>query len=351
MTFYQMQEIVRSAFPEYPLTLIKLDLNAGYKDFCSKTGLPRKSYNLATGASSATIEIPKRIYAIITDGVVTTFESVGFSTEPTYTVTSDTLTILSNAELNLEGMVFANNEDYSIGTSTTSELDIIWPTLAGNTISVIWQYTDTIETTTSALTNDNTYTLSTDVDRVYEVEVLNSNSTLVDDISWGIDNRIITLYDTYGYQLTTIPANIYSITIYYHAIPTNMSADTAIPELPEQFHYALIEYVFARYYRRKGDFNNAKFALQTYEQLVREGKQYCNINGTSRHTVSEDTILNLNWISTSVITSGSDTAVTNNRIPSGPTASRPTLTATDVGYIYFDTDMSSPIWWNGVNWV
>ena len=36
---------------------------------------------------------------------------------------------------------------------------------------------------------------------------------------------------------------------------------------------------------------------------------------------------------------------------SGTTAERPTLTTDDVGFEYFDTDIDSPIWWNGSEWV
>jgi hypothetical protein len=35
----------------------------------------------------------------------------------------------------------------------------------------------------------------------------------------------------------------------------------------------------------------------------------------------------------------------------GTTLQRPTLTTGDVGFQYFDTDLSSPIWWNGTEWV
>jgi len=251
MTFYQMQEIVKSAFPDYPVTLVKADLNSGYKDFCSRTGLPRKSYNVA-------------------------------------------------------------------------------------------------------LTSSVSYTLNPDVDRVYEVEVLNSDSKLIDDISWNIEGTTITFYDTYGTQLASMDDDVYSVTIYYHAIPALLSSDSdpvVNPLLPVQFHYAPIEYVFSKYYRRQGDFNNAKFAMQTYEQLVREGKQLCNSNGSTVHSLSTDYIFDIDWQSN--IPTGSTLATTrsNSRIPSGPTASRPVLTTDDVGYVYFDTDMDSPIWWNGSSWV
>jgi len=248
MTFYQMQEIVRSAFPEYPLTLIKLDLNSGYKDFCSKTGLPRKSYNVA-------------------------------------------------------------------------------------------------------LTSNTSYTLNSDVDKVYQVEVLNSDSQYIDDISWDIDNKIIYFYDTYGSQLSSMDDDVDSVTIYYHAIPTDLSTDSGEPLLEDQFHYALVEYVFAKYYRRKGDFNNAKFAWQTYEQLVKEGKQLCNSNGSTVHSLSTDYIFDIDWRDEIPVGSSTAAARTNNRIPSGSTADRPTLTVDDVGYVYFDTDMDSPIWWSGTEWV
>jgi len=34
----------------------------------------------------------------------------------------------------------------------------------------------------------------------------------------------------------------------------------------------------------------------------------------------------------------------------GTTAQRPSLTVSDIGFEYFDTDLGSPIWWNGSNW-
>lgn len=34
----------------------------------------------------------------------------------------------------------------------------------------------------------------------------------------------------------------------------------------------------------------------------------------------------------------------------GTTAQRPVLTASDVGFEYYDTDIGSPVWWNGSNW-
>jgi hypothetical protein len=35
----------------------------------------------------------------------------------------------------------------------------------------------------------------------------------------------------------------------------------------------------------------------------------------------------------------------------GTTAQRPTLTAGDVGFQYFDTSLNSPIWWSGSEWL
>ena len=35
----------------------------------------------------------------------------------------------------------------------------------------------------------------------------------------------------------------------------------------------------------------------------------------------------------------------------GTTAQRPSLTTANVGYMYFDTDLDSAIWWNGTDWV
>ena len=35
----------------------------------------------------------------------------------------------------------------------------------------------------------------------------------------------------------------------------------------------------------------------------------------------------------------------------GTTAQRPTLTSTDIGYMYYDTDLATVIWWDGTNWI
>lgn len=48
------------------------------------------------------------------------------------------------------------------------------------------------------------------------------------------------------------------------------------------------------------------------------------------------------------ITSGLPIVAASNK---GTTLERPILTVADVGFRYFDTDMSSPIWWNGTEWV
>lgn len=50
--------------------------------------------------------------------------------------------------------------------------------------------------------------------------------------------------------------------------------------------------------------------------------------------------------------------LTINRIDAFPqrsrrsnTAGRPVLTASDIGYLYFDTSLNKPIWWSSVGWV
>lgn len=255
MTFYQMQEIVKSVFPSYPLTLIKMDLNIGYKDFCSQARLPRKSYNVA-------------------------------------------------------------------------------------------------------LTSDVTYTLHSDVDRVYAVEILNSSSLPVANLSYGIDNRILYFYDEVGGRLESLPDEIYSVTVYYFAIPTTLVNDTDTTELPSQFEYAPIEYVFAKYYRRTFDptigrlsIGNAQVSQQIYAGLVADAKRLSNQNGLVTHSIGQDEIFNSNWMASVSESTSLVAARTNTRIPFGTTLERPTLTINDVGYIYFDTDFDSPVWWNGTEWV
>lgn len=253
MTFKQIYENIAMDFPNYLETTIAIDVGNIYRDFCFKTGLPRKKYNLA-------------------------------------------------------------------------------------------------------LTTASYYTLAAGVNRVYDVAVLNSNSELIDDISYTIDNGIIYFYDTYGGKLTSMPSTVSTVSIYYHGAPsTSSDLSSASPDLPVQFHNALIEGVEAKYYRRAKDFQNAVFAKQAYAEYIADGKKYCNINGLVKHDVMPDTILNTDWASgISAISGGSGggtVTVGGATIPYGTTAERPTLTSADIGYVYFDTTISSPIWWNGTEWV
>lgn len=200
MTFKQIYENIAMDFPNYLETTIAIDVGNIYRDFCFKTGLPRKNYKL------------------------------------------------------------------------------------------------TLSTATS-------YSLATDVNRVYEVEILDSSSTLLDDISYIIDDGTIYFYDEYGTTLTTLPTNVNQVTIYYHAAPLT-ATDTvgAAPDIPVQFHNALIEGVEAKYYRRAKDFQNAVLAKQAYAEFIKDGKQWCNINGISRHAVNTEPIYNANWVNTNLTT-------------------------------------------------
>lgn len=199
MTFKQIYENIAMDFPNYLETTIAIDVGNIYNDFCYKTGLPRKNYNL------------------------------------------------------------------------------------------------TLTTATS-------YTLATDVNRVYEVEVLDSESKLIDDVSYVIDDGTIYLYDTYGARLASLPSTVATIKIYYHAMPSASLTTSASPEIPSQFHNALIEGVEAKYYRRAKDFQNAVFAKQAYTDFIKDGKQWANINGTSKHSVDVEPIYNANWVNTNITT-------------------------------------------------
>lgn len=37
--------------------------------------------------------------------------------------------------------------------------------------------------------------------------------------------------------------------------------------------------------------------------------------------------------------------------PFGTTLDRPDLTASDAGFMYFDTTLGRPVWWSGTGWV
>lgn len=255
MTFNQIYENIKMDFPNYAISIITIDVGNIYRDFCYKTGLPRKKYNIA-------------------------------------------------------------------------------------------------------LTSASYYTLAAGVNRVYDVEVLNSSGQLIDDISYTIDNGIIYFYDTYGGKLNSMPSTVSTISVYYHGAPaTSTDLSTASPDLPVQFHNALIEGVEAKYYRREKDFQNAAFAKQAYAEYVADGKRHCNINGLVKHDIMPDVIFNTDWASgISAISGGSGSGggaivIGGYSMPYGTTAERPMLTSADVGYAYFDTTISSPIWWNGSEWV
>lgn len=52
-----------------------------------------------------------------------------------------------------------------------------------------------------------------------------------------------------------------------------------------------------------------------------------------------------------VATTGDYSDLLNKPMDSGDTLSRPTLTSSNIGYLYFDTTLGKPIWFDGTNWV
>ena len=51
-----------------------------------------------------------------------------------------------------------------------------------------------------------------------------------------------------------------------------------------------------------------------------------------------------------LILNGTEFVIEDRRIGSGKT--RPTLTSSgDIGFMFFDTNLGKPIWWNGTGWV
>lgn len=89
----------------------------------------------------------KKIYGIIENGSVTTWNVFGFNSDATNVISGDTLIVTdANGELDLEGIVLSNNYDFTIvGTPTVYQLKVEWGGFTGKTISFIWQ-TDTIST-------------------------------------------------------------------------------------------------------------------------------------------------------------------------------------------------------------
>lgn len=87
----------------------------------------------------------KKIYGIIEDGSVTTWNVFGFNSDATNVISGDTLIVTdASGELDLEGIVSSNNYDFTIvGTPTAYQLKVEWGGFTGKIISFIWQ-TDTL---------------------------------------------------------------------------------------------------------------------------------------------------------------------------------------------------------------
>ena len=176
MTTKQLVEQVLETFPNYTETMIKLDLNRVYKDFCYKTRILKKSANLT-------------------------------------------------------------------------------------------------------LTTAVRYALPSDFQEIVKVQIFTTNSVELDNYTYRIEAGYITIYDEYSEDLSTLPTAITTITLTYVYIPTDLSALTGSPVIPDMFHEALLEGVYEKYYRRQGILQQHGASKQYYREAVIEGKKWANIDG------------------------------------------------------------------------
>ena len=124
------------------------------------------------------------------------------------------------------------------------------------------------------------YTLPTDFQELVWVKLMNSNTvenTTV--VTYRIEGGKIKFFDEYSEDLTTLPSGATKIRLYYVYIPTDLSALTGSPVIPDMFREALIEGVYEKYYRRQGILQQHGASKQYYKEAVIEGKRYANIDG------------------------------------------------------------------------
>ena len=178
MTLKQMVEEVLMTFPDYTETMIKLDLNRVYKDFCYKTRILKKQGDLE---------------------------------------------------------VVVNTVEYTLPTHFQ---ELVWVKLMDTTA---------VESTTV--------------------------------VTYRIEGTKIKFFDEYSEDLTTLPSSATKIRLYYVYIPTDLSALTGSPVIPDMFHEALLEGVYEKYYRRQGILQQHGASKQYYREAVIEGKKWANIDG------------------------------------------------------------------------
>lgn len=124
-------------------------------------------------------------------------------------------------------------------------------TLAGST-TVSSTYTDVIEITRIILTAASTGTVTFTETGVGTLAVVEKGRT--SSRYWGI-------------QLWPTPSSVRTYTLDYTRLITDLSDDTDIPMLPEDFHFLLVEGALLKEYAKEDD--RRQMAMQTYADGIR----------------------------------------------------------------------------------
>ena len=114
------------------------------------------------------------------------------------------------------------------------------------------------------------YTLPTDMNTLDRVVYYDSSDVILlneNTLRYMVTQNKILFLNYYYEQITEIPSAIATITYYYKKVPATLSADSSEPDIPSQFHNALIEGVLALYYYR---FPSLERPTQTGMMKVRD---------------------------------------------------------------------------------
>lgn len=151
--------------------------------------------------------------------------------------------------------------------------------------------------------NTVSYTLSTEfptLDKILRIDYLDSAGDFeneTDQLTVDVKpDGTIRFYDYYGDDISTIAVT--TIKFYYTYIPTTLSArlQSSSPEMPSQFHDALIHGELARLYARfptierrfpdgstamTKDYDSVKYHEVKYQEFVTKAKRYANTEKSS----------------------------------------------------------------------
>lgn len=211
------------------------------------------------------------------------------------------------------------------------------------------------------------FTLPTDFIRLKRVDYLNaSNEVIYEPLLHYCGQGTIT-FDSPTSTITSIPGEIANIVLIYVHTPVTLTDSDIGPvqtiSVPTQFIDGVMALVRRKLHERYGtitrqgqdgstvtqkDWTAVKFYTDVYNDEVRKGIKYINSIDTSALTIR--TIDSAADIPQYVVNPVSGTITNNILMAYGTTAQRPTLTTSDVGYMYFDTDIQSAVWWNGSAW-